>query len=173
MLGGRQDASLVETPEIFDPATGLFTPLTIVGASPRAVHTATLLTDGRVLVAGGSNGGVVPPDTEIWDIDAHTASVMSHAAIDRAGHVATLNEDGRVVITGGSTVGGGRASTGLVIDALAQTVQRDDPRRDPRAPFVASTLPPDGSAGVALDRFAAHRGSAPCTDPNAAPCWRP
>src|SRR6059036_1278586 len=50
IAGGWRDGAVVETPEIFDPATASFTPFAIVGASLRTRHTATLLTDGRVLV---------------------------------------------------------------------------------------------------------------------------
>jgi hypothetical protein len=45
--------------DLFDPATGGFTPAGSMGP-PRSGHTATLLLDGRVLIAGGSDatGGV-------------------------------------------------------------------------------------------------------------------
>ena len=41
---------------MFDPATGKFSSIGSMGA-PRDGHTATLLNDGRVLIAGGGDDG--------------------------------------------------------------------------------------------------------------------
>jgi len=38
--------------ELYNPATGAFAP-TVNMTTPRAMHTATMLADGRVLLAGG------------------------------------------------------------------------------------------------------------------------
>jgi hypothetical protein len=67
-------------------------------------HTATLLKDGRLLVAGGqearkqalATAEVYNPTTKTWS----TAGSMSEAR--GLGHTATLLEDGRVLVVGGS-----------------------------------------------------------------------
>jgi Galactose oxidase, central domain/Kelch motif len=73
----------------------------------RVSHTATLLGDGAVLVAGGMDGTVALSSTELFDpaIGGFTPSGNMHAA--RASHTATLLShgplltNGKVLITGG------------------------------------------------------------------------
>ncbi len=47
---------VLSSTEMYDPATGNFSPLGSMG-TPRDGHTATLLKDGRVLLLGGDNIG--------------------------------------------------------------------------------------------------------------------
>jgi hypothetical protein len=65
--------------------------------------TATLLADGRVLVAGGS--GVDQPDTtaELYDPRTGTFTETGPMSEPRSGHTATLLADGRVLFAGGYT----------------------------------------------------------------------
>ena len=67
-------------------------------------HTATLLNDGRVLIAGGTGvDGVARASSELFDPKANRwtpALSMIHA---RAGHAAALLSDGSVLVTGGET----------------------------------------------------------------------
>jgi pyruvate/2-oxoglutarate dehydrogenase complex dihydrolipoamide dehydrogenase (E3) component len=95
--------------DLYDPTSGTFERTGDMSVS-RANHTATLLKDGTVLIAGGSSSDT----TEIYAPASGTflpGATMHHA---RFSHTATLLPDGRVVITGGG-VGG------LEIDVLAST----------------------------------------------------
>jgi N-acetylneuraminic acid mutarotase len=67
-------------------------------------HTATLLNDGRVLIAGGTNvRGVATSSSEIFDPKANRWIRAASMTSARVGHAATLLANGNVLITGGAT----------------------------------------------------------------------
>ncbi len=85
----------------------------------RARHTATLLDDGRVLVAGGLIGGFVNDITatsEIYDPFAGTWSQSGEMSDNRQYHSETLLVDGRVLIAGGGSVHGTTTATLASVD---------------------------------------------------------
>lgn len=68
----------------------------------RAAHTATLLGNGKVLVAGGFAGDENSlASAEIFDPKTNTFSSASNMSFTRAGHSATVLPDGKVLIAGG------------------------------------------------------------------------
>ena len=71
-------------------------------ATARYPHTATLLPDGRVLVAGGSNNinGVLA-SAELYDPAGNSWSSAGSLATGRYAHTATLLPGGRVLVAGG------------------------------------------------------------------------
>jgi hypothetical protein len=70
---------------------------------PRAVHTATLLPDGRVLVAGGmQKNGVFEDSAELYEPASGRFETLPKLASRRVGQSATLLLDGKVLIAGGS-----------------------------------------------------------------------
>ena len=104
----------LESAEIFDPATGLFTPAGRLHHA-RASHTATRLADGRVFVAGGESYAVVK-ECEIYDPVTNAWSAAGELTIGRFGHSATLLGDGGVLIAGGVTRTGRDHANDVVLD---------------------------------------------------------
>jgi Galactose oxidase, central domain len=69
---------------------------------PRSGHTATLLTNGKVLIAGGQEGFRGLDSAELYDPESGTFRPTGDMVTGRFGHAATLLPDGRVLITGGT-----------------------------------------------------------------------
>ena len=80
-------------------APGTFVPTSNM-TSPRDGHTATLLPNGNVLIAGGSSER--PASAELFDPVTGMFTATGDTTTGRRFHSATLLTDGRVLIAGGS-----------------------------------------------------------------------
>jgi hypothetical protein len=103
--GGRVPGYLTRA-QIYDPnaSSAMFTPDAQL-ENARANHTATLLSDGHVLVTGGDNGIEALNSSEIYHPASGTSGSFVEAAsmfATRTHQTATLLKDGRVLISGGS-----------------------------------------------------------------------
>jgi hypothetical protein len=107
----RNQVNSLATAELYDPATDTFTATAGLMTDARAYHTATLLSNGRVLIAGGSHyiysfqtTTIVLNSSEVYDPVADTyISGKMHSV--RSDHTATLLSNGKVLIVGGSDGG--------------------------------------------------------------------
>ena len=104
IVGGENQDGLVVESEIFDPATGLFTPGP-PSILPRSDHAATLLPDGRVLVTGGTSGDTLLDSTEIFDPATGLFSPGPTMTQPRKGHTATAFPDNSILLAGGDAEG--------------------------------------------------------------------
>src|SRR6266581_7968872 len=66
-------------------------------------HTATLLTNGTVLIAGGlDDSNAVLASAEVYDPSTKGFSSVGDMRAARVGHTATLLSDGRALVAGGA-----------------------------------------------------------------------
>jgi hypothetical protein len=102
LVTGGLNAVALNTAELFDPATGQWTPAQGVMHEARRNHTATALADGRILVVGGFDADVnTLASAELYDLDTGLWITTGSMASGRAYHSATLLPDGQVLVTGG------------------------------------------------------------------------
>ena len=122
------DGPYMTSAELYEPASGTFSPTGSL-ATGRNMHTATLLLDGRVLIAGGNVSGQHPlASAELYDPTTGSFSATGSLVVARGFHTATLLLDGRVLLTGGT-------SDGWVGDHFLRSAEIFDP---PTGTFTAT-----------------------------------
>jgi N-acetylneuraminic acid mutarotase len=91
--------------EVYDPAADRWHAVGNLGQG-RSNHTATLLDDGTVLVAGGfdSNTGTNVLGDELYDPVSAAWVAAGSSTVGPSGHTATLLQDGTVLVAGGDFV---------------------------------------------------------------------
>jgi len=136
------------TAELYDPATGTFIftgqmTASILGEKPPWVidHLATLLTNGKVLLAGGEEGAYESPfaSSELYDPSTGNFTAIGNMTRGRAGHTATLLRDGTVLIAGSEFGSTGIASTELYDPAIGRFTATGD-MTSPRVGHTATLL---------------------------------
>jgi N-acetylneuraminic acid mutarotase len=140
----------VATAQLYDSATGSWT-LTGAMNDGRYGHTATLLDDGRVLVAGGSGGNGILASAELYDpatgLWTHTGPMLEA----RVSHTASLLPNGKVLVAGfffGGSEGAHSLATAELFDPETGSWTAAASMNEARGLHTA-TLLRDGSVMVA------------------------
>jgi hypothetical protein len=169
---GQQNLLTTSKAELYDPVANAWSLAgDMAGAGPltttaRALHTATLLPNGKVLVAGGENWidevfvPTILASAELYDPVANTWSLAGSMATARQQHTATPLPSGLVLVAGGTSSTGFTASAELY-DPVANTWSPAGSMATARAGHTATLLPNGkvlvaggeasaGNSGVAL-----------------------
>jgi len=106
LIAGGADAvagSPLTSSELYDPVAQTWTATTGSLNTARYKHSATLLTNGQVLVAGGGtdSSGDVTGTTELYDPVADSWSTSTSLVDNAEYHTATLLANGEILVAGG------------------------------------------------------------------------
>ncbi len=131
--------------ELYDSSAGNFT-LTGAMSTHRDGHTATLLPNGKVLVAGGWGNGIAQTSADLYDTETGSFVPTGSLGTGRTGHTATLLPGGKVLVAGGQGNSGSLssaelydASTGTFIPTGGMTAIRQ---------YLAASILPNGQVMV-------------------------
>ncbi len=162
---GGDAIGLLASAEIFNPATGEFRLLAESMVNSRGGHSATLLADGRVLIAGGFSAWSSYRYAELFDPATEKFTpVASQQQAQRAMHAAHRLGDGSVLLVGGES-GDGSFATNAVLRYVParQTIEPDTLLLSPRT-VVASAQTADDRVllfgGIDADLLATRRAEA-------------
>jgi hypothetical protein len=96
-----------ESSQLFDPVANSFAAIGPISVWNTYWHTATLLKNGMVLIAGGGSAddGLYSASASLFNPATRTFNEIVSMTTTRSLHTATLLNDGTVLITGGATDG--------------------------------------------------------------------
>ena len=136
--------------EIFDPATSSFKKLPARLRNGRGHHTATLLRDGRVLIAGGFHRDSKATNTlEIFNPKTNSFSVVKNQMTEaRAYHQAVLLPDGKVFLVGGEVKFLPPVNTTDKCEGCSNTAEIFDP-------FIGLSTKTSAEMNIARSQFSA------------------
>jgi hypothetical protein len=154
IAGGEGPSGVLASTEIFDPATGLFTPRAPM-STPRRAHAAAeaseivLHLDHRVVIAGGNNGSADLASIELYDHVTNAMSTFGAAmANPRAGLTATPLLKGQILLAGGSIAGAPTAAT-EILDLPSSTLAPGPNMSQPRTGHFSVLLPDNNTVLMA------------------------
>ncbi|HUM03566.1 MAG TPA: kelch repeat-containing protein, partial [Thermoanaerobaculia bacterium] len=140
ITGGQNTGGFLNSADVYDPSTGLFTPTGFM-TTVRELHTATALSNGLVLVAGGAGGAAVGT-AELWNPVTNAFGAIAPLAVGRDSHEAIALSDGRVLLVGGeSTLGGSPLASAEIFDPTSGLFTLTGPMTASRTSPLVAPLP--------------------------------
>ncbi|MGN6223471.1 DUF6531 domain-containing protein, partial [Pseudoxanthomonas sp.] len=133
----------------YDPASHRIEPASGLPLAARSGHSATVLTDGLLLLAGGRGEAAA---AELWNERTGALTrVQSHPSLP-TGHLASLQRDGKVMLRGGS-IAGRTTPTQLWFDpeSLSFIGKAEAAEDAGQAPRMAGSLPRQGDRVTPVD----------------------
>jgi hypothetical protein len=126
-------------------SSGTFAPASAMTIA-RSGHSATLLPNGRVLIAGGASAASfsssrVLDSAEVYDPEANTFRSIGTMTTARRMHTATLLPDDTVLIAGGYDEGGGALASAELYDPVGGTFRATGSLSVARGGHTAILLP--------------------------------
>ncbi|MGC1482703.1 MAG: kelch repeat-containing protein [Candidatus Acidiferrum sp.] len=138
--GSGGESNPYTTAELYDPSSGTFEPAASMSIG-RSGHTATLLKNGKVLIASGWTGRYhVRGSAEIYDPATNGFTSTGNLIVERAGNTATLLADGRVLIAGGVDREENALNSAEIYDPATGKFTSTGSMAEPRGAHTATAL---------------------------------
>ena len=146
----------IANPELYDPSTGAFTPTGAFATTGGDVYVTggpdisavSLLSDGRVLIAGEPNSELYDPISGTFRLTGAMVTPCFESPLAYiSGRTATLLENGKVLLTGGEHEDCGRFRYAELYDPATETFSLAGNMTRARDNHIA-TLLPDGTVLV-------------------------
>ncbi|PYU18576.1 MAG: hypothetical protein DMG30_27290, partial [Acidobacteria bacterium] len=124
---------------MYDPASGTWTATASLNTG-RDLHTATLLPNGKVLVAGGSNGAALA-SAQLYDPASGTWTATGSLNTARYLYTATLLPNGKVLVAGGDDSNFNASASAELFDPASGTWAATGSLNTARYRHTATLLP--------------------------------